>query len=86
MGFWKPTCPHDVRIELENPGASYAPGDAIRGRVTIRTASHDHCEALGVGIHAFTKGRGDDYRAVLDKQRLFEGQWVAGQVYSYGFP
>jgi hypothetical protein len=78
-----PSC--ELELHLERPDRAYAPGDPIRGSLSV--SAGEACEAKGVFVRLQwqTEGRGSTRRGPEVELKLFEGSWPAGARERYGF-
>ena len=76
---------YDLRILLDRPDRTYAPGERITGRLEV--AVHEDCECKGLWVDcewkASSGGIGD--AGNIGQQKLFAGPWRAGQEIAYPF-
>ena len=70
-------CPHAVRIELDEPGASYQAGDIISGSVIVIPAFDEGFSALTIELQRYAHGRVTSV-GLIAEQRLFAGPWRTG--------
>ena len=75
----------DVSIQLDKADRTYAPGERIRGQVTVTTEDAVRCKSLTVALQWRTHGRGNRASGPESKVQLFQGEWGSGEQRAYAF-
>ena len=75
----------DLQIQVDKPDRSYAPGERIRGHVTVTIDEAVRCKGLTVTLQWRTHGRGNRSLGPASSVELFQGEWGAGEQRAYGF-
>jgi hypothetical protein len=75
----------EIEVRLDEPGATYRAGDAIRGRVRVQTTSGTECRALAVTFEWRTHGQGNPATGPRLTRELFRGRWPGGTTNEYPF-
>jgi hypothetical protein len=78
-----PVC--ELYIALERKGATYRPGEKIRGEVHVRVLEGCRCDALAVVCEWRTHGKGNVATAEHRACELASEDWEAGRAYDYPF-
>jgi hypothetical protein len=78
----KKPCPHEIRVDVAE--RRVAPGDRIRGRVSVRAGSNERCEDLSIELQLHTHGDVKSV-AVVAEQRVFSGDLRAGEISEHDF-
>lgn len=68
-----------LTIELDRADRTYAPGEAITGRVRARPSQDLRCDALTVSVEVHTHGKGNPASAVGASEVIFRGDWSPGE-------
>lgn len=75
----------ELDVHLDKADRTYAPGERIRGHVTVTADAAVRCNALTVALQWRTHGRGNSDSGPESKVQIFEGAWDAGAQHAYGF-
>ena len=75
----------DLQIELDRGEESFRSGDTISGTVRVRAASDVTCSVLTLTMQWRTHGYGNRARGGKQVERLFSGEWEAGQSSAFPF-
>ncbi len=75
-------CQLTIRLNDEETRSGGAP---ISGVVSVRAEKKTHCKGLIVRTTWSTHGRGNIDTGEVASQTVFEGEWQAGQEYTYPF-
>jgi Arrestin (or S-antigen), C-terminal domain len=75
----------DLRIHLSKPDRTYAPGERIRGHVSVSADTAVRTKGLSVSLGWRTHGRGNKAEGPESKVQLYSGEWAAGEQSSYAF-
>jgi hypothetical protein len=75
----------DVMIHVDKADRTYAPGERIRGHVSVTTDGPVKCKSLTIALQWQTHGRGNTSKGPESKVQLFEGDWDSAGQHAYGF-
>ncbi|MCO4747806.1 MAG: hypothetical protein KC912_23625 [Proteobacteria bacterium] len=78
-----PSC--ELAVILENPEATFKPGDVVRGFITVDVSDAVKCRGLHVRLLVRTHGRGNRWEREHGADLLFEGNWNPGEQQLYPF-
>ena len=74
-----------IVIKLDDPTRVRTGGESVTGTIIVLVEKATHCKGLIVRSQWSTHGRGNIDSGEVDQRTLFEGEWQAGQEYSYPF-
>lgn len=75
----------ELRIELDEEGRTFRPGDVVTGEVYVSVERHCDCRQLVVYAQWRTNGKHRATSGRRHSERLFSGEWEAGTEQRYPF-
>ncbi len=75
----------DLQIAFDRPNRSYRSGQELSGTVHVRVNRDVRCDGLLIEHFWQTHGRGNTATGPKQTSVVFQGDWQAGQAFSYRF-